>query len=85
MGHTACTEPQCLYKGALYLYLYVFVYLCIMEMRMMIMMMMMMTVTSIFCFNSRKHVFMFFYQFKTYNELHTFYVTFKIIGEFSSF
>jgi len=49
------------------------------------MMMMMMTVTSIFCFNSRKHVFMFFYQFKTYNELHTFYVTFKIIGEFSSF
>ena len=20
MGHTACTEPQCLYKGALYLY-----------------------------------------------------------------
>ena len=21
MGHTACTEPQCLYKGALYLYL----------------------------------------------------------------
>jgi len=23
MGHTACTEPQCLYKGALYLYLIV--------------------------------------------------------------
>jgi len=23
MGHTACTEPQCLYKGALYLYLYI--------------------------------------------------------------
>ena len=22
MGHTTCTEPQCLYKGALYLYLY---------------------------------------------------------------
>ena len=22
MGQTACTEPQCLYKGALYLYLY---------------------------------------------------------------
>ena len=22
MGCTACTEPQCLYKGALYLYLY---------------------------------------------------------------
>jgi len=21
MGRTACTEPQCLYKGALYLYL----------------------------------------------------------------
>jgi hypothetical protein len=21
MGSTACTEPQCLYKGALYLYL----------------------------------------------------------------
>jgi len=21
MGHTACTEPQCLYMGALYLYL----------------------------------------------------------------
>ena len=21
MGHTACTEPQCLYKGALYLYI----------------------------------------------------------------
>jgi len=21
-GRTACTEPQCLYKGALYLYLY---------------------------------------------------------------
>ena len=20
MGHTACTEPQCLYKGALYLF-----------------------------------------------------------------
>jgi len=24
MGRTACTEPQCLYKGALYLYLYTF-------------------------------------------------------------
>ena len=22
MGRTACTEPQCLYKGALYCYLY---------------------------------------------------------------
>jgi len=22
MGRTACTEPQCLYKGDLYLYLY---------------------------------------------------------------
>jgi hypothetical protein len=22
MGRTACTEPQCVYKGALYLYLY---------------------------------------------------------------
>jgi len=24
MGSTACTEPQCLYKGALYLYLYLY-------------------------------------------------------------
>jgi len=24
MGHTACTEPQCLYNGTLYLYLYLF-------------------------------------------------------------
>jgi len=24
MGHMVCTEPQCLYKGALYLYLYVY-------------------------------------------------------------
>ena len=24
MGRTACTEPQCLYKGALYLYLYLY-------------------------------------------------------------
>jgi len=24
MGHTACTEPQCLYRGALYLYLYLY-------------------------------------------------------------
>jgi len=24
MGRTACTEPQCLYKGALYIYLYLF-------------------------------------------------------------
>ena len=24
MGRTACKEPQCLYKGALYLYLYLF-------------------------------------------------------------
>jgi len=22
MGHTACTEPQCLYRGALYLYFF---------------------------------------------------------------
>jgi len=27
MGRTACTEPQCLYKGALYLYLAVDLYL----------------------------------------------------------
>jgi len=27
MGHTACTEPQCLYKGAHYLYLTVELYL----------------------------------------------------------
>ena len=27
MGRTACTEPQCLYKGALYLYLTVQLYL----------------------------------------------------------
>ena len=27
MGHAACTEPQCLYKGALYLYLMVELYL----------------------------------------------------------
>ena len=27
MGRTACTEPQCLYKGALYLYLRVELYL----------------------------------------------------------
>jgi hypothetical protein len=26
MGRTACTEPQCLYKGALYLYLYLYIY-----------------------------------------------------------
>jgi len=25
MGHTACTEPQCLYKGAFYLYLFIHV------------------------------------------------------------
>ena len=25
MGRTACTEPQCLYKGDLYLYLYLVV------------------------------------------------------------
>jgi hypothetical protein len=24
MGRTACTEPQCLYKGDLYLYLFMF-------------------------------------------------------------
>ena len=24
MGRTVCTEPQCLYKGALYLYLYLY-------------------------------------------------------------
>jgi len=28
MGRTACTEPQCLYKGDLYLYLTVELYLC---------------------------------------------------------
>jgi len=27
MGRTDCTEPQCLYKGALYLYLMVELYL----------------------------------------------------------
>ena len=27
MGRTACTEPQCVYKGALYLYLTVELYL----------------------------------------------------------
>jgi len=27
MGRTACTEPQCLYKGALYLYIYI--YICV--------------------------------------------------------
>ena len=27
VGRTACTEPQCLYKGALYLYLTVELYL----------------------------------------------------------
>jgi hypothetical protein len=27
VGHTACTQPQCLYKGALYLYLTVELYL----------------------------------------------------------
>jgi hypothetical protein len=27
MGRTACTEPQCLYKGALYIYLTVELYL----------------------------------------------------------
>jgi len=26
MGRAACTEPQCLYKGALYLYLFPFTY-----------------------------------------------------------
>ena len=26
MGRTACTEPQCLYKGALYLYLFIYVF-----------------------------------------------------------
>ena len=26
MGHTACTEPQCLYKGAVYLCLYLYHY-----------------------------------------------------------
>ena len=25
MGRTACTEPQCLYNGALYLYLYLYI------------------------------------------------------------
>jgi hypothetical protein len=65
--------------------LYVCVLGCIMEMRMVMtimMMMMMMTVTSFFCFNSRKHV---FYQFKTFSELHTSCVTFKIIDKFPSF
>jgi len=28
MGCTACTEPQCLYKGALYLYLFMYVTPC---------------------------------------------------------
>ena len=27
LGHTACTKPHCLYKGALYLYLFTFPYL----------------------------------------------------------
>ena len=27
LGHTACTKPHCLYKGALYLYLFTFSYL----------------------------------------------------------
>ena len=27
IGRTACTEPQCLYKGALYLYLYLLSYM----------------------------------------------------------
>jgi len=26
MGRTACTQPQCLYKGALYLYIYIYFY-----------------------------------------------------------
>ena len=26
MGRTACAEPQCLYKGALYCYLYLYLY-----------------------------------------------------------
>jgi len=26
MGRTACTEPQCLYKGALYVYFYYYIY-----------------------------------------------------------
>jgi len=26
MGRTACTEPQCLYRGDLYLYLYLTLY-----------------------------------------------------------
>jgi len=33
MGLTACIEPQCLYKGALYLllyiYIYIYIYICI--------------------------------------------------------
>ena len=29
MGRTACTEPQCLYKGDLYLFLHIlYVYIC---------------------------------------------------------
>ena len=27
MGRTACTEPQCLCKGAIYLYLYLYLFL----------------------------------------------------------
>jgi len=27
MGRTACTEPQCLYKGDLYLYLYLYLFM----------------------------------------------------------
>ena len=29
MGRTACTEPQCLYKGALYFTLLYFTYICV--------------------------------------------------------
>jgi hypothetical protein len=31
MDRTACTEPQCLYKGALYLYLYIYIYIYILQ------------------------------------------------------
>jgi len=33
MGRTACTEPQCLYTGALYLYLYRYPHIKYDEMR----------------------------------------------------
>ena len=33
MGRTACTEPQCLYKGDLYIYLLVLVYVYLLHIR----------------------------------------------------